>query len=314
MSGDRAAWLERRRTGLGGSDIAGVLGLSPWASPWSVWADKCGLTPLESATSDAMEFGTRAEPMLRGYFEDRTGLTVYGEQREMTAEGAEWMRCTVDGFADDDGSPLVVEFKTTSQSAEQWADGVPVHYQCQATWALAVTGLARVMFGVLHIAHGRPLFRVYTFDRDEEEISFVVDRCRRFWFEHVTTGIPPAVDGSKATTQAVSAVYAEPEPTTTVAADDATAGAVAELQALRARLAAMKETETELENRLRAAIGTAEALTVGDAVAVTWKAQTSSRLDATALRARLPRTAARFTTATSSRVLRIKPTKQTTNE
>jgi len=311
MSGDRSEWLERRRTGLGGSDIAGVLGLSPWSSPWSVWADKCGLTPLEAVANDAMEFGTRAEPMLRAYFEDRTGLTVYGEQREMTADGADWMRCTVDGFAHDDGAPVVVEFKTTSQSADQWADAVPVHYQCQATWALAVTGLERVMFGVLHIANGRPLFRVYTFDRDADEIAFVVDRCRRFWFDHVTTGIPPAADGAEATTRALSAVYGDPEPMTTVAADDATAGAVEELRALRARLAVLEETETELENVIRAAIGPAEALTVGDAVAVTWKAQTANRLDATALRARLPRTAARFTTTSTSRVLRLKTTKPT---
>lgn len=41
---DRAEWLEWRRNGIGATDVAGILGVSPWASPWSVWADKCAPT------------------------------------------------------------------------------------------------------------------------------------------------------------------------------------------------------------------------------------------------------------------------------
>ena len=36
----REEWLEWRRGGLGGSDVAGVLGVSPWATPFSVWWSK----------------------------------------------------------------------------------------------------------------------------------------------------------------------------------------------------------------------------------------------------------------------------------
>ena len=36
---ERTDWLAWRRKGIGASDIAGILGISPWASPWSVWAD-----------------------------------------------------------------------------------------------------------------------------------------------------------------------------------------------------------------------------------------------------------------------------------
>ena len=40
----REEWLERRRNTIGGSDAAGIVGLSSWASPFSVWAEKTGRT------------------------------------------------------------------------------------------------------------------------------------------------------------------------------------------------------------------------------------------------------------------------------
>ena len=36
----REEWLKARKLGLGGSDMAAVLGLSPWRSPIDVWLDK----------------------------------------------------------------------------------------------------------------------------------------------------------------------------------------------------------------------------------------------------------------------------------
>ena len=36
----REEWLSARRTGIGGSDIAAILGLSPWRTPLDVYRDK----------------------------------------------------------------------------------------------------------------------------------------------------------------------------------------------------------------------------------------------------------------------------------
>ena len=169
----RDDWLEWRRNGIGASEVAGVLGLSPWQSPWSIWAEKTGLIPGAGVT-EAMEFGLMAEVMLKQYFEKRTGLYVAGEQTWCAKPGDEWMRCTVDGFVLDPevsgrppdtfdlaASTAVYEAKTTSEPP--W-DEVPTHYACQAQWQMAVTGMPVCWFGVLHIAFGRPTFRVYEFD------------------------------------------------------------------------------------------------------------------------------------------------------
>ena len=52
----REEWLARRRSGIGGSDVAAVLGLSPWKSPRQVWLDK---------TTDATD-DRQTMPMLLG--------------------------------------------------------------------------------------------------------------------------------------------------------------------------------------------------------------------------------------------------------
>ena len=121
---ERIDWLTWRRSGLGASDIAGVLNLSPWASPFSVWASKIDDT-TDDRDSPAMEFGRRAEVMVAPWFTDRTGLHVIGEQARCTHRDDTWKLCTVDGFVTEGpnssiGDALgVLEIKTTSDSASE---------------------------------------------------------------------------------------------------------------------------------------------------------------------------------------------------
>ena len=62
----REEWLERRRKTIGGSDAAGIVGLSKWASPFSVWADKTGRA-AEKADTEAMRQGRDMEDYRVGH-------------------------------------------------------------------------------------------------------------------------------------------------------------------------------------------------------------------------------------------------------
>jgi putative phage-type endonuclease len=319
---DRAEWLEWRRGGIGGSDIAAIMGLSPWTSPYSLWIDKTRAT-ADDADNDSMEFGRRAEPMLAGYFEDRTGLVVAGEQTWCSKPGDEWMRCTVDGFVFDGGGEHsmddalgVAEYKTTGDAPAEWEREIPPYYQCQGQWTLAVTGLERVWFGVLHLAFGRPKFRVYELVRDEADIALLTKAARAFWFDHVVTGIAPATDGSEATTEALRDAW-EPNDEATVEADLTVWTMLADLATFKARAKAIADDIAAHENAIKAHMAEATALTHGvddkgrPVVLATWREQTADRIDAAALRAELPDVAAKFTKSTQSRVFRLKPTKGT---
>ena len=56
----RDAWLEERRKSIGGSDAPSIIGLNPWQSPYTVWADKLGKLPPKE-DNEAMRLGPLEE-------------------------------------------------------------------------------------------------------------------------------------------------------------------------------------------------------------------------------------------------------------
>lgn len=330
---DRSSWLRWRRNGLGGSDIAAILGLSPWASPWSVWADKVGLTPIDESDAEHLEFGRRAEPMLATWFHDRTRLYVAGEQTCCEHPDHPWMRVTVDGFAFDgnvadedqrldvvlgfagrETAAAAVEFKTTQDSVKSWEDdGPPVYYQTQAIWTSIVTGIPVVWFAVLHMSYGRPQFRTYEFHFDLEDRELVEKKAREFWEGHVLTGTPPPVDASDATCRALNTAWITNGES--VEADDVDVINVEELRRLKAEAKALEEQISLRENAIKAALAEATVLTRGldskdrPVVLATWKSSPSSRIDTKAIRVAHPDLCAEFTKTSESRRFLLKTTK-----
>lgn len=72
---DRAAWLEERRKGIGGSDVAAVLGLNPYRTPLDLWEDKTGKAE-ELPQSESAYWGTALEDVVAHEFSTRTGMMV----------------------------------------------------------------------------------------------------------------------------------------------------------------------------------------------------------------------------------------------
>lgn len=304
---DRTQWLTDRRAGIGASDVAAILGLSPWASPYSVWADKVGITPLDGDPTEAMEFGLYAEAAIGPWYTARTGRRITGHQ-EVCIHPNGWARCTIDGR--DDEADAIVEIKTTSDSAAEWEARIPVHYQCQAQWSMHVTGAHRVIFAVLHLAFGRVQFRTYDLPRSSDDIALLVDVCGRFWHHHVIGLVPPDVDGHPATTRVLNDVAAD--PAFSVDLDPTAAAAVDQLRALKAEAKRIDAEITTAENVVKAALDTATTGFVGGRQAVTWKAQDRTTIDAAALRDAHPDIAAQFERTTTNRVLRLPPPKKDT--
>lgn len=322
----RTEWLERRRAGIGGSDVAGILGLSPWSSPWSVWADKVGLVSGDKVgtdqMTDAMEFGQRAEPMMAGYFEDRTGLILAGEQMELQHPDNSWMRCTVDGLVYDDNIPSdeidrfmpavefatvgdgclgVHEIKTTSSSASEWENSIPAHYQCQAQWSLAVSGLERVWFSVLHLAFGRPKYAVYELERDQADIDLIVKKCRAFWHDCVLTGNPPEPDAHPATTAAINAAW--PDADGQMDEDDQVRFLLDSIREIDDWKEKYRAEGDHLRNQLRALMrDNTEVVDGNGRPLITFRHETRTLIDAVAVR---KEHGDKFDTTSTNRILRI---------
>lgn len=271
MTDARSEWLAWRKCGIGASDVAALCGMSPWASPMSVWTDKAGLSGDED--SEILEFGRRAEPMLTDYFVDRTGLGVRGQQDRCIHPVYDHHRATLDGWVFESptsvGDPLgVVEYKTTSD--RPWTE-IPDQYAIQVQWQLHVTGQDHAWMGVLHNRQ----FRTYELERDDRAISMLVEVVDKFWNDHVLTDRPPPADAHRATTEALAAAYPDPVEGAEVPIDNV-AWAIALRDDAAERASAAKFDKAKAENAIKAALGNAEAGTIqGDRV-ITWKQQTRS--------------------------------------
>lgn len=265
---DRTAWLEARRTGCGASDVAGILGISPWASPWSIWADKVGLTPLdddaERDIDDPLTFGRDLEDIIRDRYERQSGLYVVGAQSIIRHPSEPWCFATVDGLVveshdacdellGDPGTLAVFESKYTSDPP--W-ETIPEHYRAQGHWQMFVSQLTTVTFAVLHLPFGRPMFRTYELELDGTLLAHIVATVERFWFEHVVTGHPPEPDAHPATTKAIAAAWgAEPTQTLPRIELDEYEPLVAQLSELRKQRAVLDWQEERIANSIKHLIG-----------------------------------------------------------
>jgi putative phage-type endonuclease len=68
----REEWLQWRKKGIGGSDAATILGLNPYASLLSLWADKLGMMP-EREDNEQMRQGRDLEGYVAERFMEATG-------------------------------------------------------------------------------------------------------------------------------------------------------------------------------------------------------------------------------------------------
>lgn len=106
----REEWLALRRRGIGGSDVAAILGLSKWHSPLDVYRDKIG-EGADQPDSPAMEWGRRLEPVIREKYAEATGLAVEKPDLMLISGDHPYMVADLDGicsdgrslYADDDG-------------------------------------------------------------------------------------------------------------------------------------------------------------------------------------------------------------------
>ncbi|MGN1307809.1 MAG: YqaJ viral recombinase family protein [Faecousia sp.] len=294
----REAWLEARRGSLGGSDAAAVLGVNPYASPYSVWAEKTGRVP-DKPDSEAMRLGRDLEDYVAARWQEKTGKKTRRVNAMLYNPAFPFAHANIDRRVVGENAGL--ECKTTSVlNLKQFKGGeYPESYYAQCLHYMAVTGAARWYLAVLVLNKGLLCFTV---ERDEAEISALLRQEAAFW-RLVESDTPPEPDGTAATEEALRSLYpgggAAIELTGQEALFERYAALTAKKGDAEAELAQIKQTLMEQ-------LGNAEAATCGD-WSVRWKTQTRRSLDVEALQRVFPELAP-FYRSTVSRVLRISST------
>jgi putative phage-type endonuclease len=197
-------WHAARAAGIGGSDIASILGIG-FVSRYMLWMHKAGVVPrTEEPDNPFFEWGHRLEPVIAEKFRD-----MHGEYELITETGSwhhrdrRWQLANPDGFLVDRYSGLIegiLEIKT-SMTGAGWGPesdeekGVPAKYLAQVRWYLGVFGFAWAKIVVLI---GLADYREYYVFQDEAWLTEALLSADAFMFS-IGAGQAPPIDGGKDT-------------------------------------------------------------------------------------------------------------------
>lgn len=204
-STDRNAFLEERRTGLGGSDIGAILGLSKYRTPVEVWMEKTGRAVPKDGTLQ-MRFGTYAEQFVADEYSASTGRLVQRFNPMLRHPDFPMVIGHVDRLVIPDGqkraahqreirTDRLLECKTASAfaaSGGEWGpsgtDEVPAGYLIQIATYCALTGCA---YADLAALFGNQELRIYTLTRDIDLEQELLRRAAEWWRQHVENDLAP---------------------------------------------------------------------------------------------------------------------------
>jgi putative phage-type endonuclease len=209
-------WQEYRQQqhGIGGSDIATILGVNPYKSARRLWAELSGLMDREDISGKmAVKMGHKLEPVVAELFTEETGLKVRKNNFILQHDIYDYMYANIDREVIlPDGEKAVLEIKTAgSFSKSQWqGDKVPMQYMAQVQYYLAITGLQKAYMAVLI---GGQEFEWWTIDRNEETIKQIEEAAADFW-HCVETGNEPETDGSEDTAKLLMESYTDSNDST----------------------------------------------------------------------------------------------------
>ena len=278
----RADWLEHRKAGIGGSDAAAILGISPWSSALTVYMDKLGLSN-EQPENEAIWLGLVLEDAVAERFEDETGMIVQRRNAIFQHPEHNFMLANIDRWIV--GKNAGLEIKTTSMmNKTDFEDGViPPNYYCQCLHYMAVTGADEWYLAVLVIGKALHILHV---ERKESEIEALIQAEKDFWENHIIARIPPPPDGSEAAGEILKGMY----PRATDLSLVPIYGKEDKIQTildLKEQIKALEKQQDKLEQEIQSEIGQHDGAEA-NGFRVYWKNQSRTGVDSKKLKEAYP--------------------------
>lgn len=280
-------WLAARRQGIGSSDIAALLGLSTYASPYSLWVDKVmGVREQDEPDDGPLYWGKVLEEPIAQDFAKRNGYQV---QRCGLIGHAEipWALATPDREVIDPATGEIVglvEVKNAGSFQGYRWDGddpidpehearAPENAVVQLQWQLLVRGLQR---GWVAGLVGGQYFHQIEYARDDELIEAMLAVAGAFWAQ-VESGQRPAPDGHPATTDALKELYRTADDSSVLVDPTTVIPLLRERADAKANLTAAKFRVGAAENQLKELIGTHSAAVADEQTLYTWRPDINGR-------------------------------------
>lgn len=293
-------FLRDRQKGIGGSDVAAIMGVSPWKTPLDVYLEKTMPVPPDDdfepiADKPELARGRRCEKYILEEYADRTFRTL-APGRLIRHLRYPFLQGHVDAFVKGYES-IVVEAKSVGGSPGLWNDEIPLYYKTQVAHYALIANCERVDVPVLF---DRWQYACFSYYRDPEFEGRILKTCLTFWNEHVLKENPP----QPVNLHDIQALYPKPGAGSCQATED--------IQEEVKLLGLILKAKGELINReeitklhIMDYMKDHDTLLDGKSVLATWKSQKRSLLDTDRLKADHPDLYGQYKKDRESRVFRL---------
>lgn len=204
------SYAASRAGGIGGTDCAAILGMSPWKRPIDIYAGKVDPASQPELDKECLTWGMLLEPVVRQRYAAKFKCTVMApnslaeffpksrpwNDSTLVIGSEDWMLGAPDGWLP--GHNAGLEVKCSARRGGEWgtegSDEIPSHYLIQVAWYMMVTGAQFWNFAVLFSGNKLEQFQV---KRDPDLERDLIAAAREFWFEFVQKRVEPPIDESE---------------------------------------------------------------------------------------------------------------------
>ena len=263
---EKAAWLEKRKHYVTGTDAGKLIGVSPYGGKFAVWLDKMGRAAPVVETP-AMKAGKKFESaILQMYAEEMNCKLEHVDGYNLiTCDKYPRLGASLDGWNHDLQIP--VDAKNIKWKNEKWGDAwtdqFPEYYKAQLQVQMMVTGAT---FAHLAVMFSGQDFFIYSMEYDEDMAQKILDAIEEFW-PFVERDKMPEADGSDEATEYIKSEFARGDAAAVKEPTEEILEALKGLQKAKLDEKDAQDRKTEFENRIK--------LYMGDATAIkgvcTWK-------------------------------------------
>lgn len=293
----REEWLEVRKNGIGSSEVATIVGLNPWETPYQLWRRKVGLDEPK-AENFAMKAGHYLEDAVSRFWADETSKEIIKRSAidwiirdndrpylQVSPDRTYWL-----GESRSPEAKGILECKTTQMKVDP--EDLPKYWFCQVQYQLGVAGYEQGSLAWL--CSGRE-FGYQDLKIVPDFYAWLVEEVERFHADCIIGGQEPETS----TVADVMLKYNKHAAGKIIETSDEVFEAYQSLKEVRKELNAITERKEELEAKIKMAFGDAEALSYGGTTIATWKApKPSLKFDSKAFSAAHPDLAKEFSAIT----------------
>lgn len=246
---NRDEWLKQRSKGLGGSDAGAVMGLNPYKSAYTLWAEKTGQISNNVEENEAIRLGNDLEDYVAKRFAEQENKKIKKSGYCYQSKKFPFMRANVDRLIIGENAGLECKTANPFKNGDYSNDIIPPSYYCQCLHYMAVCGFDRMYLAVLVFQKG---FYTYVIDRGSEaveaDIQALIKAESEFW-KLVEAKEAPDVDGSESTAETLKQLHKDELKTVfdLTEYDEK----LDEIQELKEQQKELKQKQKKLENELK---------------------------------------------------------------